>query len=424
MPVEAFRFIHAANVLADHQLHDVGPLEGDVRGVAENATSAAFEQIVETCIDRDASFLLLTGDTFDAADMSVRSRSVLCEGFSLLEEAGIRVLVLPGLRDPIEHWESASEWPEIVSVLRPEADDAIAIFCEDQVIATVEVVVTERSTASEGAASMGVGNCTDTRRSPFRVGVTVPVWESRKAMVAALEPHAGRFDYVALRGGDRSRTTKFSRGILHHPGSPQGIVSTESGPHGCSLVDVGLDGVVTTQQILTGPVRFERLFVTIDRETTEQGLIERMSAVLESCVSEPVEQLWLIDWTIEGVGPLLESLDHADVCERVAGDVARVSSLPERLTVRHRLQTTTARESLGDGCDRDQPAQEFFGRLDALADASESVGGIAVGPLSQQQIEERLRATAEEVDFQEIVDAARRTGSRWFASTGQQGDAA
>ena len=65
MAFEALRFIHAAGVLADHQVRDIGPCDDDVRSKLIDATLLSFERIVEACVENEVDFLLLVGDTFD-----------------------------------------------------------------------------------------------------------------------------------------------------------------------------------------------------------------------------------------------------------------------------------------------------------------------------------------------------------------------
>lgn len=72
MSIEPFRFIHATNLRLDESLMRTGPLEGQARLIAEDATLLAFERIVEHCIDRDVDFLLLTGNAFDFEAFTVR----------------------------------------------------------------------------------------------------------------------------------------------------------------------------------------------------------------------------------------------------------------------------------------------------------------------------------------------------------------
>ena len=74
MAFEALRFIHAAGVLADHQVRDTAPCDAEVRSKLIEATLLSFERIIEACVDHEVDFLLLTGDTFDESDRSLLSR--------------------------------------------------------------------------------------------------------------------------------------------------------------------------------------------------------------------------------------------------------------------------------------------------------------------------------------------------------------
>ena len=81
MPYETLRFIHAARVLVDHSFSDTGRLTSTLRGSVRDASVLAFRRLVAACLDQDIDFLLLTGESLDQSDHSIKARVELRRGF-------------------------------------------------------------------------------------------------------------------------------------------------------------------------------------------------------------------------------------------------------------------------------------------------------------------------------------------------------
>ncbi len=128
MPFEALRFIHAANLVVDHQLHDVGCVPDNLRETIETATLTAFETLVAECVARNVDFLLLAGNSFVASDHSLRGRIALTDGFALLAEHGIQTFVVPGDADPAVEWKSTDQLLANATLFLPHVDEPVAIL--------------------------------------------------------------------------------------------------------------------------------------------------------------------------------------------------------------------------------------------------------------------------------------------------------
>ncbi|HVW01553.1 MAG TPA: hypothetical protein VHB77_14470, partial [Planctomycetaceae bacterium] len=127
MAPESFRFLHAASLLLDHQLQGLGSVPESLQPVLRDATLTEFDRIVETALDRKVDFVLLTGDSFVAADHSLAAQSALLSGLELLAGEHIPVFVSTGTLDPETAWRSDIEWPENFTRLGPNDLDPVDI---------------------------------------------------------------------------------------------------------------------------------------------------------------------------------------------------------------------------------------------------------------------------------------------------------
>ena len=128
------RFMHAANARLDAQPRGTGPLTGDARRVAEDATLIAIERLADACVEHDVDFLLLTGESFDGSP-TLRARRTLLSAFEALSEFGVTVYweESPAMRP---QWErTALPLPANVVRLRENDTEPVAFVKEGRVAA-------------------------------------------------------------------------------------------------------------------------------------------------------------------------------------------------------------------------------------------------------------------------------------------------
>ena len=140
MAFEPVRIIHACHLRLDHQLEGLTHLPNELFRVVEDATLTAFDYLLAACIDHQVDFLLLTGNTFDWQDGSLRAWGALEQGFELLAEHDIHVFVVPGETDPASAWLSGPRWPDNVTILYAEDGEPVAAMRDDKPVATIRLL--------------------------------------------------------------------------------------------------------------------------------------------------------------------------------------------------------------------------------------------------------------------------------------------
>jgi DNA repair exonuclease SbcCD nuclease subunit len=321
MPYETMKFVHAARLLVGRPLAGTGPLAPESRALARRATTQAFQNLVRVCIEQDVDFVLLTGDTFDAADANIPACVALRRGFEKLQDAGIQVFVVPGPRDGDEAWASFPELPGNVTIFHPEKDDPVAVLRDGSAIASIRAIgwrqtwfdwddssakprsldgpsrhsaqnaehtylddVGDEDTLDH-KADLHADNSTeparssDHRREARRVHSSAELRPNHFA-IAILRDGVDQLsddpqaDYVALVGAADRTTTKGVDWLLHSPGGTQALSPDEPGLRGCSVVELDSEGVIRCRFVPTSSVRFENLELTIADDTTFEELVE------------------------------------------------------------------------------------------------------------------------------------------------------
>jgi DNA repair protein SbcD/Mre11 len=433
MAFEALRFIHAAGVLADHQVRDTGPCNDEVRSKLIDATLISFERIIEACVDSEVDFLLLTGDTFDESDRSLRARVAIREGFECLEEVGIDVFVVSGPRDSQDAWASFKDLPDNVSLFVPEIDEPTAIMRNGNVLATLQACLgrsASNAVQQDETSSMG-----QSRIGPFRIGIIPPFASSgatpdESVVETWLSTH--RVDYLAVPLPFARTTVTRMEQIAHCPGPATSMTRTDCGPAGCSLVTVEARASITTETIITSPLRRETVNITIGETATWDQLMLAMRGYVESLSGLERASVLILNWVLTGCGALHDSLQNEDAENELFELLETDSSMADgqqmihTLTLRPEPASATPKLSSDSTEDDDLPEVEdrnplltsFLGRIDR----EHSIAGRVVRVLKATDEEStgpwlnRLEALAGRVSQTAVAERSRGFGIEWFDS--------
>jgi DNA repair exonuclease SbcCD nuclease subunit len=242
----SYCFVHAAD------LHLDAPFSGTTcisdEGIHQlcNASLKAFDALVELTIEREASFLVLAGDTYDGLKRGVRAQIHIRKCLELLQEKNIPVYMVLGDEDP--HL-TAPDWPALVSLpanlirfgmdevecVPVERDGSLianlyGISCNHPKVDKKLIKAFQRSSAAgvhigvlHGAIDEAVGNALCSLGDLEKTGL----------------------DYWALGHVHQHRILKAGHPWIVYPGTPQGRNPFIDGmdPKGAVVVEVGDGGI-------------------------------------------------------------------------------------------------------------------------------------------------------------------------------------
>lgn len=435
MSFEPIRFVHAANLRLDVQLSGIDECPDELREPIENATITALDRMIAAAIERRADFVLLTGNSFDEHEQSLPARLALLEGFRRLAEHDIRVFVLPGETDPSEAWRAIPQLPDNVTPFYDRQGGAVAVIRDGKVIATVACVDAAQeseihSWPSEESRSLRTNETSETgakdverendppetrdqkssapssRREPFRIGLCIPPdqrdpqyprpsrqpeedssaldenanVEPPHTFHISLRPETTSLHYLAMGGPTARRTLTSGSRLVHHPGPAQPLCGNETGSHGCTLVEVEVDGTARCRFLPTASVRREKLSVAIDAAQSRDDLLETMQRLLEQRSPSAGELVWLVDWTLYGCLP-----------DEASGEEGPWTTGSDGAWV---LKTGRATDSSTSSREADGPADRIDERPSEAAGGSTELRGESAGESERQfldSVERRLR---------------------------------
>ena len=289
------RFVHAGDFHLEQPPFGISEVPGHLRELLVESAYWAAERVVEVALAEPTDLLLLAGDLLDPHKTGPRGPSFLVEQFERLREHGVTVYWSGGRADPPEAWPSSLRLPPNVHVFAVSRPEGVIHKREGEPLARV-IGVSRAS--GEGLRPADF--------TPDPAGLFSIALVHGKADAERLK--ARGIDYWALGGSHRRGTLFDSPGMAHYPGTPQGRHPQQTGPHGCTLVQLDDPRRLRTTFVPADVLRWQTERLSVD-ESTEQAelarrLHDRVQALKEA---HPAVDL-MIAWTIAGSGPILDRL--------------------------------------------------------------------------------------------------------------------
>ena len=434
MPFQALRFVHAASLLVDHQLHDVGPVDDELKPTLIDATISAFERLIEVCVDQEVDFLLLTGDTFCESDRSLRARVSLREGFDCLRDADIDVFVVPGPKDPPSAWHDFVGLPDNVSLFVPATDEPTAVMRDGNVVATIQGCAQRTGMPSRPVEPESTATDSQTptlRTSPLRVGIMPPfelheAEPARTTIESILKSQST--DYVAVPLPYPKLTAICGQRMAHCPGPATSISQRHDGICGCSLVSIDEEANISVRHFATSPVRRERIEIAVEHDTSWDELIATMRERVDQLEQLAAASVVLLDWKLTGTCELLASFADEDAEAELFELLTVDATTLVDLSVSHRLQISAMSDEEAEAAWRGQARREASGQkanpfvtgLFRRLDESHAIAHDVVKQVRSENAESdspwvgRLEEIVSRVSPKAVAAHARRHGAAWF----------
>lgn len=443
MPLEPFRFLHAANLYLDHQLRGVGPVPDHLRDPLEQATLLAWERIVDAAITRHVDFVLLAGNSFDAADHSLTGQVALIQGLENLAEHDIPVFIVPGIADPDMAWRLGMSLPDNVTRFGGELSEPVSLSRDGRIFCTIHHVManTRDLNATDGngldelavfAPQFAPDEC-----GPFDIALLesvtndaaiAPELAGPDSSLPATTNHSSipfarpAFDptlvskcpieYWALGEGIHRQSWRVGRGLAHTPGGTQGLSPTDTGILGCTLVEVESDGRVRESFIPTARVRWESVTVAVAPQTTREFVMQQLRSGLDAIPRTTQEELWLVTWNITGSGRFYNDLQDLDCARRLWSDgLQSLAGSSPRFHLR-KIQYTNP---IQDQPDLDFLSEEFARQLASWTGATNLADQVvAASSLADTPWAGRIKPALADVNPQAAIQEAHRLGWSWL----------
>ena len=443
VPLEPFRFLHAANLYLDHQLRGVGLVPDHLRDPLERATLLAWERIVDAAITRQVDFVLLAGNSFDAADHSLTGQVALVQGLEDLAEHNIPVFIVPGIADPDVAWRLGMSLPDNVTRFGGELSEPVSLSRDGRTFCTIHHVMANtrdlNATDGNGLEELAVfaPQFAPDECGPFDIALLESVTNDA-AVAPELQdsenhsPTTGRnssipssrpafdselvnkcpIEYWALGDGVHRQSWRVGRGLAHTPGSTQGQSSTATGSLGCTLVEVESDGRVRETFIPTARVRWENVTVAVHPQSTRDFVMQQLRNGLDAIPRNSQDELWLVTWSITGSGRCYDDLQDLNCAQQLWSDALHSTGGSSPQFHLRRIQYTNP---VPDQLGMDYLSEEFARQLanwPATINLADQV--VAASSLAGTTWADRIKPALADVNPQAAIQEAHRLGWAWL----------
>ncbi len=291
----AVRFLHAGDLHLGQPPGGLAEVPDHLRAAILDAPRRAAEKVFEAALKHQVDFVVLSGDVIDPRLAGPSGIVFLDEQFARLARQEIPVYWAGGPADGFEHWLDV--WHVEHNVHRfPLGRVQRTVFYRSE-----EALVEILGTSCGRRAALPTEDFVASDDVPYTVAVA-----HGETSPGAVEHHP--INYWALGGRHARESLAMGTTAAHYCGTPQGRRPEESGPHGCTLVEIDESGRVRTTFLPTDAVRYCRQHVTVDEGTTSDQLLEILDERIGELLVDPFGPELLMYFTVVGSESLARRL--------------------------------------------------------------------------------------------------------------------
>lgn len=273
------KFVHAADIHLDSPLQALALQDAAQIARVRRATRAAFERLIDLCIEQKVAFLVLAGDLYDHDCPNMQIAVFLRNQLARLERNGIRVVIAKGNHDADNKITSALALPGNTKILSDRQPDTIRY---DDLPTKVAI---HGQSFKPGAVKE---NLATSYPAPLTGYFNIGVLHTSLAGSVDHDPYAPckledlttrGYEYWALGHVHKGAVLARSPWVVY-PGNLQGRHAKETGPKGCFLVEVEDSRITSAELMPLDVVRWHQAEVDLQGKTREPDLIEGIRASL------------------------------------------------------------------------------------------------------------------------------------------------
>lgn len=374
MSGESVRFVHCSDLHLDYPFERLGDIPETLAPVLQRASLRCWERIVTLAIERNVDFVLVAGDLFEDADRTLRAQLALVKGLERLSAAGIGAFLVHGNHDPLSGWEARLPLPP--GVHRFGGDVESVPFVRGGVrVATITGYSYPQQRVEENVAL---------RMRPSGEGFQIALLHANVghrrehgnyAPCSLEDLAASGMDYWALGHIHAAGILREAFPAVVYPGTPQGRLADETGPHGCYVVTLSA-GAPEMEFVEVDCVRRERTFLDIAPWHAEQELVRALEA-LRNDVRRGEGRGVLLRVELRGRGELHATLIRPGILEDLWHHLREGEELREDFVWTEALEDRTARQ--GDGAalrQGDHFVGDFLRSVDALKNSDDLIARV------------------------------------------------
>ena len=304
-----FSFLHIADLHLGRAFSDLSEINNKI-DFCSQACNKAFNKIIELAIEKQVSFILISGDSFDSDEHDLSAKLLFLKNLKLLAKKGIKSFVICGNHDSLEMYKKFKnyfnkDFEGLINITGVTTADYKHSFSpiEGVKIHSISFKTDEGKNPTEDLPKISAGD------NNFNIGLIHCDLDKTSSKYAPCSKEDLRnlgYDYYAL--GHIHVPQDCGDNIIY-AGTPQARTKKETGTHGCYYIKVN-DKNISKEFIPTDFVRFNSQDIDC---SNYENKIEIYNAILDSVnnIEEDVE-LNLFEINLIGISKAFEELNDTD----------------------------------------------------------------------------------------------------------------
>jgi len=304
------KLVHAADLHVDSPMRGLERYENAPVEQMRGATRRALENLVDLCIEEEASLLLLAGDLYDGDWKDYATGLFFAAQMSRLRHAGVRVAIVWGNHDAESQISRHLQLPDNVAVLPAGEPGSVAY-------GDLGVVVHGQSYAHPAEKGDLASGYPEARPGLINLGMLHTAATGRPGHqpyapcdVATLASKG--YDYWAL-GHVHAREVLSEAPWIVFPGNLQGRHCRESGPKGAMVISVDAGEIQRVEFRPVDAVRWCLAEIDVGDTQTPYDVVDmvrtRLEAELSAAEGRPLAARVVLTGTTPAHGPFVDDAE-------------------------------------------------------------------------------------------------------------------
>lgn len=314
-----FKFIHCADLHLDSPFQGLAIKEPSLADKFKHATNGSFVKIIDLCLAEGVDFLTIGGDTFDGADRSLKAQILLRDQFRRLQNANIPVIIVAGNHDPLSDWVEEITFPENVHLLSGDSVESVPIKKDGNTITSIYgISYKDREVQENLSLKYKVEN-----KETFSIAMLHANVGSRKEhelySPCTVNDLKSRDMDMWLLGHIHVPEVICKAPFMLYPGNIQGRHIRESGPRGCFLVKVSVEGKVSHKFKPVQSIVWKNEQLNVENIATLPDLVDSLSNKIEENLASLTngEKGMVVRWELKGPTLLYHDLIETGKSEEI-----------------------------------------------------------------------------------------------------------
>lgn len=305
--MKPFKFIHAADLHLDSPFKGLTDIPHFVKEELIQSSFTAFSRLIDMAIDEQVSFIVISGDLFDAEQRSLQAQLFLYRQFERLKEHRISVYIIHGNHDPLSKKQQLFEFGDHVHIFSAEEVTALPAYKDNEVIAYIYGISYGEKAVYENLAKRYFKNSAQAYHIAMYHGTVGATADHEPYAPCSLQDLVSlQYDYVALGHIHKTSILNVDPPIVY-AGNIQGRHRKEDGERGCYLVHVNANKQAQLQYIPLAPITWLTVEIDCAAIEIEQQLIQAIQQEVNTGCNN-INQSYIVTVQLYGVTELHQHL--------------------------------------------------------------------------------------------------------------------